>query len=254
LTQIPLALTGRGVVTAAASTAALTRSAEPVALYLRNLRLNKSFEWDLFKPAVNNIYLVAVTWDLSGQPPRVFPPADLGSNFPSDAVLTYNMVEGETVDFVGDGLQLWPAQRIVGGLYVRIFVAESDEEKRKLGQRIAEVNDAVAASPLTSALGVLATAAGATTVALGAVAQAASALTGLVAGVLSKNADDPVALFDGTYAPEHASDRQAYRQRGATVELEFRLQSPAPLASSGGTGPRPGTGGLASRPKARPRG
>jgi hypothetical protein len=41
---------------------------------------------------------------------------------------------------------------------------------------------------------------------------------------MADNADDPVALFDGTYSPEHATETEQYDQRGASLTLDFRVK------------------------------
>lgn len=210
----------------AAAEVPLAETRQRVSLYLRDLKLLKSFDWALFGEATNELYLMGVCWDLSGAEPVVFPPKQLEGA----ELRTYNLEKGETVRFVGDGIQLWPARPIKGGLYVRLVVMESDEDVRRLGRSIAEVHQAVKESALTSALGALATAAGVSAPALAAVGAAADLLTTVVANALQKNGDDLVALFDGSYGAENvfASRRERYAQGGADIELDFIVGGAAP--------------------------
>lgn len=197
----------------------LVASAAPVSLYLRSVKLLDSFDWSLFGKATNELYLSAVVWDLSGKPPRVFPPEQISDQ---DARV-YRLTDGQTVNFVGDGLQLWPAERITGGLYVRLVVMESDNDVREVGRRLGAVHEAVKKSPLPRALEALALAGGATAPALAAVGAAAELLTSVVASELKENGDDLVALFDGTYGAENVTKARIdeYEQGGASIVLAF---------------------------------
>ncbi|MBI5477699.1 MAG: hypothetical protein HY906_02520, partial [Deltaproteobacteria bacterium] len=200
----------------------LRESQKPVALYLKSLTLTESFDWSLFGKATNELYLVAVAWDLSGRMPHVFPPTDQGLQKGVDPALAggvYLAKEGDRIVFVGDGIQLWPLSKFVGGLYVRVLVMESDSNARKAGERLAQVREAIEKHALVSALAGLA--AGPTAAAVAAVGAAAVKLTGVIADILQKDGDDVVALFDGTYGAEGAlqSREESYAQQGAAIQL-----------------------------------
>lgn len=217
----PLRFEGQALTADRAAALALVESVRPVSLYLRKIELLDSFDWALFGSATNELYLCAIAWDLSGAPPRVFPPGQLESQ----AGKTYNLEERQRVEFVGDGLQLWPSSKIVGALYVRLLIMESDQDLRDAGAHFASVHRAVDNSALRRALAALTTGAAAAAPALAAVAVAADSLGAAIASILRDNGDDVVALFDGTYGAENvtASRSEPYRQTGAAIELAFTV-------------------------------
>ncbi|MEL7368220.1 MAG: hypothetical protein AAFN74_04865, partial [Myxococcota bacterium] len=189
----------------------------PAALYLKDITLNKSF--NTFR-RTNQLYVAAVAWDLSGKPPRVFPPPELAGTTQG----TYAIKPNETIEFIGDGLQLWPQQPVEGGLFVQLIVMESDSDLRKLGEKIGKVRQAVDDSDLTSVLTAIATGASGGTVL--AVQQAARLLSKGIEAILKGNGDDLVATFQGTYGAEGIREDRtdAYDRRGASVTLH--LQTP----------------------------
>ena len=195
-----------------------TTSEVPAALYLKDLTLNKSFS--TFSRS-NQIYLAAITWDLSGKPPRVYPPPELAGTTQA----TYAMKPNETVEFIGDGLQLWPQAPVEGGLFVQLVVMESDSDLRKLGEKIQDVREAVDGSDLTAVLTAIAAGASGGTVL--AVQQAARVLSKAVESILKRNKDDLVATFQGTYGAEgiQADRTDQYDRPGASVTLN--LSTPA---------------------------
>lgn len=190
---------------------------DPISLYLKSITLNESFDFNLLgsSRAMNELYVVAIAWDLSGNPPQVFPPDLLADN----AKLTYQLKKGEKINFIGNGLQLKAKGKVEGGLYLRLIVMESDSEARQLGEQMAKVRETVQKSDLTKTLAALT--AGATAGTVAAVGAAATALSAGVAEVLKQNEDDLVAVFDGTYGPEflQATRNETYDQRGASIEL-----------------------------------
>lgn len=235
---VPLRLTSNGVAAVDGPPRALDESARPVSLYLRELTLNESFDFALFGEATNELYVLAICWDLSGKPPVVFPPEQLKDLAKSE----YRMEKGDTLRFVGDGLQLWPSTKVVGGLYVRVVIMENDDDVREIGKQVERVRAGVESSGLATALiGLASASTGAT---LAAVAAAANQLTKLVADILQKNGDDLVDVFDGAYGAERAASARVerYDQRGASIVLDFGV---------GGSKKPVAKGGAASAPKAR---
>jgi hypothetical protein len=234
LRGLPLKVVGDRAVRAAlredpAAEVPLFESPQPVSLYLRQLKLLKSFDWALFGEAINELYVVGVAWDLSGAPPVVLPPAQVSAG----DLKTYNLEKNEIVKFVGDGLNLWPSRKIKGGLYVRLVVMESDSDVRTVGSQIAALHATVKNSTLTKALAGLAVASGVSAPMLAAVGAAADVLTGQLASTLQQNEDDLVALFDGTYGAENviASRSDRYTQSGAEIELDFLVSAPRTRAA-----------------------
>ena len=242
LRTLPMRMTARGLeVAAPAAPVPLQVSPRPAALYLTELTLHEDFDFALFGDATNELYLSAVVWDLSGEPPLIFPPKN------AEALKgTYSVEPGREIAFVGDGLLLWPMKPVVGGLYVRILVLENDDDVRAIGKRLDLLRRKVQEHELTAAL--VALASGATAGTLTAVAAAAASLTAVLASLLEADDDDLVALFDGTYGAERiASDRsESYRQRGASLDLQLRV------------GDAPKTGDVPTKPRrkggSRPRG
>ena len=221
--DLPMRFDGRALSADSAAAVVLTESKDPVSLYLKNLELLDSFDWTLFGNATNEIYMAAVVWDLSGRAPMVWPAKPLEDT----AARTYNLEKRQRVTFVGDGLQLWPSQKIRGGLYVRLILVESDDDVRAVGERLAEVHAAVKGSDLPAALAALAPIAGVSAPVVAAVAGAADLLTGVIARALQTNGDDLVALFDGTYGVENVTQSRSdrYEQGGARIELAFQVQA-----------------------------
>jgi len=215
----PLRLTSAGVEpTAPATRIDLPESPAPTSLYLKSLVLNESFDWSLFGNAVNELYVAAIAWDLSGAPPRVFPPTEF--ELPKG---TYDVREGAEFRFVGDGLQLWPMKRFRGGLYVRIIVLESDDDVRDMGERLRLVRETVERHELTAALAALANP---TAAAITAAGKAAAALLGVLGDILAANGDDLVAMFEGTYGTDGllGSRTEVYDQNGARITLAVNQQ------------------------------
>ena len=108
-------------------------SAEPRGLALKSLTINKGFEvilQDVFNP-INEVYLIAWCWDLSGGPVYLYPQP--GDN-PSKYIIP--MKAGEKREFIGEGALLFPAQTITSGLAVRIMLYESDSDVRKFGETL----------------------------------------------------------------------------------------------------------------------
>ena len=165
LGTLPVKVTARGV-TAEAPDApvSLVTTQKPVALYLKRLRLLDDFDFSLFGSATNELHVAAVSWDLSGNPPMVFPSSEV------DGLKgVYSTRPGEQIDFVGDGLMLWPQRKVVGGLYVRLMILENDADVRAIGQRLSELRGVVAQHELATSLAALA--AGPTGVMINAVVQ-----------------------------------------------------------------------------------
>jgi C1A family cysteine protease len=240
LRAIPLRLGASGVESAFEDAPIdLVESPRAASLYLKSLELRDSFDFALFGDAENELYACAIVWDLSGAPPLVFPPKNL------EMKGTYQTGAGDRIQFVGDGIQLWPKRRFKGGLFVRILILENDDDVRAIGERMSDVRGLVDQHGLTTALASLAT--GPTAGVLTAIATVASKLAGAIGDLLQKDGDDLVALFDGTYGAEAVSDSRTerYEQRGAAIELEFLVDQPA-AAKAKAAG---GDGGAVGRPK-----
>ena len=167
-------------------------------LGLKSFTLYKSFEglMNIFNPQ-NEIYFVAWAWDLSSNPPYVYPAVgtEPGAWF-------HRMRKQDRITFIGDGINLYPKQEIKGGIGVHLEVWESDADIRKVGNTIKEVTDKVQNSELTAILSGL-TSANPSTATVAAISQAVLTLSGIIGDILKKNSDDFVNLFEGYYSVDN---------------------------------------------------
>ena len=203
------------------------KTSPPAALYLKDLTLNRSFN---FFQRTNQIYVTAIAWDLSGKPPQVYPPAEIAGAAPQH--VTFPMKPNETMKFIGEGIQLWPQRPVKGGLFVQLVVMESDSDIRRLGEKMTKVREAVENSELATALTTLGGVA--TGGKLIAIEKAALGLSRVVEVILKENDDDHVATFQGTYGAEgiKESRTESYDRRGASVTLNLSTDTgPSALAS-----------------------
>jgi hypothetical protein len=226
LRQVPLRITRDGVTAApAAATASFAVTPGPVSVMLKSLTLNESFDFSLFGDAVNELYFTVLAWDLSGAQPLVYPPAGVETR----ARAVASVHPGDTITFIGDGIELWGVRPAVGALYLRILVMESDADVRAAGEALEAVRKLISQSALTKSLAALAAHGAGVAVApaaaeLEAVAAAASVLVQAIVALLQKNDDDVVAVFEGSYGADRAlaPHTERYDQRGASLELEIR--------------------------------
>ncbi len=221
--SVPLRLTSTGVAhDGDGLSVGLPRSLPPVSLTLRTLRLNQSFDFALFGSATSELYLAALVWDLSGAAPRVYP--DLRELSVEQMKGAYRAKRGGEIRFVGDGLTLWPGQPVVGALYVRLLILESDKDLRELGAKMGTLVKQVRGSELTQVLEAIAKAP--TAAAVAGIGMASLALMKSVSEILTANGDDLVALFDGTYGADSLlrGRNDVYEQLGATVELALEVE------------------------------
>ena len=207
----------------------LLRSREAWALYLKRLTLYKGFEGflsGLFNKT-NEIYFVAFAWDYSGRKPKVFPYTTLE---PSEYVL--KMKKGQSREFVGDGVALWPARRVSGALNVLIMVYESDREIQRSGEVIQTIHETVDKSTLTELVSAIA--ANPAMATARAISGAIKDLVETVGKVMKKNSAqefatkftallDVVELFEGSYGTHLAQStrREHYETDAAGVILDL---------------------------------
>lgn len=198
----------------------LAKSANRWGLFLKSLSLYESFEGfitNMFNPE-NEIYFTSITWDYSGSSPFVYPPKGAkGADF------LIPMKAKTRREFVGDGVNIWPAQTVVGALNIIILVYESDQEDRDLGNQLVYVHDQVGSSKLASLITAISTnPALATGVAIG---TAVSELLGVIGNIMKRNGDDYVDLFEGSYGTDKAqiSRVNKYDHEAAGIELDFTV-------------------------------
>lgn len=196
----------------------LVRSKEAWALYMKRLTLRRGFDGflsGLFNKT-NEIFFVAFAWDYSGRKPKVFPYTTLE---PSEYVL--KMKKGQSREFVGDGIALWPARRVSGALNVIIMVYESDREVQRSGEVIQTIHETVDKSTLTDLVSAIA--ANPAIATARAISGAVKDLVETVGKIMKKNKNDVVELFEGSYGTHlvQASRREEYQTDAAGVILDL---------------------------------
>ncbi len=218
--RLPLKLSPLGVALAQPTAGAPQEvSPAPVSLSIKSVTLHKSFDFQLFGKAVNELYMVAIAWDYSGRPAVVYPPPQAT---PAEmARATYQATRDEPVVFLGSGIEIWPAQPVTGSLNVRIFLVESDADVQATGKKLAKITEVVNGSAFGAAITALAAGTAGT---VSAVVAAAAALTQVVAELMQKDEDDLVAVFDGSYGADHGfgSGEENNTQNGATISLRVK--------------------------------
>lgn len=199
----------------------LAKSPSKWGLYLKALTLHESFESfivNLFNQK-NEICFTSIVWDYSGNPPFVYPPKGAkGSDF------LIPMKAKTTRQFVGNGVSIWPAQAVVGGLNVAILVYECDSDVRAMGETLIDIHDKVGSSKLS---GLIAAIAANPSLAIGiAIGEAVNELMGVIGNIMKRNGDDYVDFFEGSYGtdkPQAARMEKYDHPDLAAIELEFTV-------------------------------
>ena len=168
----------------------------------------------VFNPR-NEVYVVSVSWDYSGAPPVQYP-----AYTANPAELMSRLKEGEKREFIGAGLPLFPARRVVGGLSTRVMLWECDQDIRRFGTSMAHVSQAIQSSELTQVLSALA-GSNPTTAVISTVAQAALALTRVIGDLLKTNSDDFVDYFEGFYPASDSWNAAVEPVRGPCSAIEL---------------------------------
>jgi len=192
------------------------RSSGPRGLALGQLRLEKGFQSFLQKllRRSSNVYFLSWAWDLSGEPPSVYP----GALAPASLI---PLRDEESREFIGDGAVLFPARPITAGLAFRMQLWESKKGVREFGRTMKEVADAVTNSELNKLLAVLATATGAPGATVTAIAAAAAQLSGLIGNILKERGDDYADFFEGYFSASETWRRGKERHKGHASEVEL---------------------------------
>jgi len=200
----------------------LAKSEKKWGLRLNNLTLRKDFESWIYgvwgnKPT-NDIYFTSIAWDYSGKAPIVYPPKGASA---SSFIIP---IKAQTTrQFIGDGISLWPSQKVVGALNIVLLVYECDEDVRNVGTRLVTIHDTVQGSQLAALiLAISANPALATGVAIGV---AVNELLGVVGKIMKSDTDDYVDLFEGSYGTDKKQEtrREKYDQDAAGIEIELTV-------------------------------
>jgi hypothetical protein len=140
------------------------------------------------------------------------------------AVLTGTPVPGVARVSVGDGVNIWPAQTVVGGLNLAILVYECDRDLRTVGETLIRIHDKVRRSKLSSLIAAISTN---PSLATGiAISEAVNELMGVIGNIMKRNGDDYVDFFEGSYGTDkpQAARVEKYDHPGlAAIELAFTV-------------------------------
>ena len=162
----------------------------------------------------SNIYLLSVSFDLSGSKPLILPPKEVPDTF------IFEVEDGETLSFtLGDGLPLFPATQIMGGLITYIVVSEADKGVRHAGEVIRQVHEDLSSdgSVLERVNALLANPSAEI---VGQILSAAAAALQPIGTILRNNGDDSVAAFSGIFPAKGPwADKLSAEQNGTKVTL-----------------------------------
>jgi hypothetical protein len=194
----------------------LKRSAHTRGLALKSLKLTEGFEGflpNLFKGTTNEVYFVSWAWDLGGAPPFVHPQSGTA---PDSAIIPMRV--GKVREFIGAGVNLFPAQHVSGGLAVRIMIWESDADARRFGETLQKVTKEIKESKLTN-LSLISTAASVPSATVNLVFQASLELSHVIGMVLKNNSDDYVDYYEGYYPVEQTWKAGDEKYSGHATEI-----------------------------------
>lgn len=199
----------------------LAKSPDKWGLFLKSLTLYANFDIFMINPwkPKNEIYFTSIAWDYGGRPPFVYPPKGAqGSDF------LIPMRAKTTRKFVGDGVCIWPSQTVVGALNIAVLVFECDSSQRAAGETLEDIHDKVANSKLSALIAAISTNPSlATGIAIG---EAVNELIGVVGKIMTRNKDDYVDFFEGSYGtdkPQAARIEKHDHSDLAGIELEFTV-------------------------------
>lgn len=168
-------------------------STENRGLALKSLKLTKGFEGflgDLFN-VKNDIYFLAWAWDMSGNPIVEYPGA-----IKQPCIIP--LQDGQVREFIGSGINLFPASKVTGGLAIRIMIWESDQSTRNFGKAISEIANALKVSKLNNVLSLISKV-DVNTATASLIKDAAIELANIVGIILQANSEDYVDFYEGYY-------------------------------------------------------
>lgn len=177
----------------------LITSTDQRGIAIKSIKLTEGFEGFLQKylNPTNEVYFVAWTWDLSGQPVNLYPDSKFNVQ---DVIIPLKV--GNIREFIGQGINLFPKRRVKGGIAVRIQLWESDQNVRNIGKIITETAEAINKSELNNLLSYISKATGITGVKINLIKEASIELAKVIGIILQSNCDDYVDFFEGYYASD----------------------------------------------------
>lgn len=197
----------------------LQTSAQSVSLYLKSISLDHSFGGlvEHITHAAKHIYFVAINWDYSGAKPMMYPQAETATN-----LVANTLKPGDSTNFIGDGIELYPSSKITGGLNIAIFVFESESGLRNAGNFLQQIAGKIQSSTLCSELEKLA--GNLLPANAQVIEKAATALYGDVSQLLESISDKQLASFQGSYGVENLQTgkaTQSFSQNGVSISIEL---------------------------------
>jgi hypothetical protein len=194
------------------------KSPEARGLALKSIMLTEGFEGLLQKVfnRTNEVYFTSLAWDLSGSTVIQYP----GSGARADSCIIPLKV-GKVREFMGVGINLFPARKVTAGITLRIQIWESEADARNFGKTLEEIAKTVKSSELNNLLTLIATGTGGTVATLELIRKAAIELMSLVGSILKANSDDYVDFYEGYFPVSSAwsSGNEAYQGHASEIQL-----------------------------------
>ncbi len=162
----------------------------------------------------NEIYFLAWCWDLSGQPVFQYPAE--GSQ-PESSIFKVRV--GKLREFIGEGINLFPARQITAGLEVRVMVWESDQKSRDFGETLKTVVAGIRESKLNNLLNAISLVGGVPLVTVKMIEEAALELADIIGTCLKANSNDYVDLFAGYYPASGSWEKGEDISAGPACEI-----------------------------------
>lgn len=194
------------------------KSPEARGLALKSIMLTEGFEGllqNVFN-RTNEVYFTALAWDLSGSIVIQYP----GSGATVESSIIPLQV-GRLREFMGVGINLFPARSITAGITLRIQIWESDAKARNFGKTLEDIANTVKTSELNNLLSLIAAGAGGTVATLELIRKAAVELMFMVGSILKANSDDYVDFYEGYFPVSNTwgSGTETYSGHASEIQL-----------------------------------
>jgi hypothetical protein len=208
-----LAEVSRGV---PANTFAALVSPETRGLGLQSLRLDEGFQGFLTRllGRDTDIYFLAWAWDLSGQPVAFYP-----GKVTDKTTCLIPLKGGQSREFIGQGVALFPPRRVAAGIALRIQIWESKKGIRDFGEAMDSVARNIQESKINSVLQLVAMGTGVTGATVTLVEEASLELAKIVGAVLKTVGDDYVDFYEGYFPASQSWSRSNMPYRGTASEI-----------------------------------
>ncbi len=177
----------------------LITSEDQRGLGLKEIQLMKGFEGNFqqpFKPT-HEVYFIAWTWDLSGQPLFLYPEERMRAE---DFIILIKNRDAR--EFIGQGINLFSKREVKGGMAVRVQLWKSDKKPREVAQKISDIAQKIKESKLNHLLSLVSMSTGITGTTVALIKEASAELSGIIIDTLRGKGDDYVDLFEGYFASD----------------------------------------------------